>query len=160
VNLLAALAGGFVGTLVISTLLQLATELRLTRVDIPFLLGTAFTEERDEAKAVGYAIYALAGVAFSVVYWAVFSALGQASWWLGLLFGLLHGLFLGAVVMNILLPAVHPRMGSSSSAANDGSLIEPPGFMMLNYGAQTPAVSLVAHAAYGAIVGWFIAAAG
>jgi hypothetical protein len=90
----------------------------------------------------------------------VFSALGQASWWLGLLFGLLHGLFLGAVVMNILLPAVHPRMGSSSSAANDGSLIEPPGFMMLNYGAQTPAVSLVAHAAYGAIVGWFIAAAG
>jgi len=42
VNLLAALAGGFVGTLVISTLLQLATELRLTRVDIPFLLGGTY----------------------------------------------------------------------------------------------------------------------
>jgi hypothetical protein len=32
--------------------------------------------------------------------------------------------------------------------------------MMLNYGPQTPAVTLVAHVAYGAIVGWFIAVAG
>jgi hypothetical protein len=160
VNVLAALAGGFVGTVAISTLLQLGTELRLTRVDIPFLLGTAFTDERDEAKALGYALYAVMGVAFSLVYWAVFSALGEASWWLGGLFGILHGLFLGAVLLNIVLPALHPRMGSTSSAANDTSLIEPPGFMMLNYGPQSPLVSLVAHACYGAIVGWFIAAAG
>jgi hypothetical protein len=155
-SLLAGIAGGFVGTVVVSTLLQLATELRLTRADIPFLLGTAFTEERDRAKALGYAVYALAGVASSVVYWAVFAALGTASWWLGGIFGLLHGLFVSAVVMNILLPAVHPRMGTSSSAAHDVSLIEPPGFMMLNYGPQTPTVTLLAHVAYGAIVGWFI----
>ena len=38
-----ALAGGFVGTLVLTTALRTANELGLTRVDLPFLLGTAFT---------------------------------------------------------------------------------------------------------------------
>ena len=38
-----ALAGGFVGTLVLTTGLRTANELGLTRVDLPFLLGTAFT---------------------------------------------------------------------------------------------------------------------
>ncbi len=33
-----ALAGGFVGTLVLATILRAASELRLTRMDIPFLL--------------------------------------------------------------------------------------------------------------------------
>jgi hypothetical protein len=31
--------------------------------------------------------------------------------------------------------------------------------MLLNYGRTTPAVTIVAHLAYGAIVGWFIGAA-
>ena len=36
-----ALAGGFIGTLVLTTALRAANELGLTRVDLPFLLGTA-----------------------------------------------------------------------------------------------------------------------
>ena len=38
-----ALAGGFMGTLVLTTGLRTANELGLTRVDLPFLLGTAVT---------------------------------------------------------------------------------------------------------------------
>ena len=34
-----ALAGGFIGTLVLTTALRTANELGLTRVDLPFLLG-------------------------------------------------------------------------------------------------------------------------
>jgi len=34
-----AIAGGFVGTLVLTTVLRAATELGLTRIDLPFLLG-------------------------------------------------------------------------------------------------------------------------
>ena len=83
----------------------------------------------------------------------MFQAIGEASWWLGALFGLVHGMFAGSALVNILLPLVHPRMGSSLSAADAGPLLEPPGFLMLNYGASTPVVTVAAHVAYGAIVG-------
>jgi hypothetical protein len=35
--------------------------------------------------------------------------------------------------------------------------LEPPGFLALNYGYQTPASVLVAHVAYGSILGAFYA---
>ena len=54
-----ALVGGLVGTLVLTTMLRAASELGLTRMDIPFLLGTAVTENRVWAKAVGYALQAV-----------------------------------------------------------------------------------------------------
>jgi hypothetical protein len=50
-------------------------------------------------------------------------------------------------------------MGSALSAADSTPLIEPPGFLMLNYGRRTPLVNLAAHIAYGAIVGGFISLA-
>ncbi len=153
-----ALAGGFVGTLVLTTGLRAATELRLTRIDLPFLLGTAFTSDRVRAKALGYALHFLAGLTFAALYYLVFKAIGEASWWLGAVFGLIHGLFAGSALVNILLPLVHPRMGSSASAAGSQPLLEPPGFLLLNYGASTPAVTLAVHVVYGAIVGTFTAA--
>ena len=57
--------------------------------------------------------------------------------------------------MNVLLPVVHPRMGSTLSAADSSPLLEPPGFLMRNYGRGTPIATLLAHIAYGAIVGGF-----
>ena len=152
-----ALAGGFVGTLVLTTGLRAATELRLTRIDLPFLLGTAFTSDRARAKALGYALHFIAGLGFASLYYLVFRAIGESSWWLGSLFGLVHGLFAGSALVNILLPLVHPRMGSTASAAHSRPLLEPPGFLLLNYGASTPAVTLAVHSVYGAIVGAFTA---
>ena len=57
------------------------------------------------------------------------------------------------MLVNVLLPVVHPRMATPDTAANEITLIEPPGFLMLNYGRSTFLVTLVAHIAYGAIVG-------
>jgi len=48
-----ALIGGFVGTLVLTTILRAASELRITRIDLPFLLGTMVTPDRKRAKALG-----------------------------------------------------------------------------------------------------------
>ena len=62
--------------------------------------------------------------------------------------------------MNILLPAVHPRMGNELTAANTSPLLEPPGFLLRNYGRGTPTATLLAHLAYGAIVGGFASIAG
>jgi hypothetical protein len=160
VTIWGAFAGGFVGTLVLTTGLRAATELRLTRTDLPFLLGTAFTADRARARAIGYLLHFVAGLVFASIYYAVFLAIDDSSWWLGALFGLTHGLFAASALVSILLPLVHPRMGSSSSAAGSRPLLEPPGFLMLNYGPSTPAVTLVVHVVYGAIVGAFTAAAG
>lgn len=153
-----ALVGGLAGTLVLTTALAAASQLRLTRMDIPFLLGTACTDDRSRARMIGYAFHFVAGLVFALAYYAAFAALGRAGWVLGMLFGLVHALFAGTTLVNVLLPAVHPRMGTPFSAANSSPLLEAPGFMLLNYGRATPAVTILAHLAYGAIVGWFIGA--
>ena len=69
-------------------------------------------------------------------------------------------LIAGTALVSVLLPVVHPRMGSTQSAANSRPLLEPPGFMMLNYGPSTPAVTVITHVIYGAIVGGFISLSG
>jgi hypothetical protein len=153
VSLAGALAGGFIGTLVLTTGLRAATELRLTRIDLPFLLGTAFSADRTRARALGYALHFIFGLLFAGVYYLVFVSLDQASWWLGALLGVVHALFAATALVGVLLPLVHPRMGTSFSAADSAPLLEPPGFMLLNYGASTPVVMVVSHVIYGAIVG-------
>ena len=146
-------AGAFLGTLALTTALRAASELSLTRMDLPFLLGTAVTVNRTRAKAIGYLMHFLNGQIFAFVYFAVFVAIGRAGWWLGALFGLAHGLFAGTALVNVLLPVVHPRMGTGFDAAGSAPLLEPPGFMLRNYGRQTPLATIVSHVAYGAIVG-------
>jgi hypothetical protein len=102
----------------------------------------------------------LAGQLFAFAYFGIFSAIGHSGWGLGALFGFLHGLFAGTALVTVLLPVVHPRMGTPLTAAADQPLLEPPGFMMLNYGRRTPLATVAAHVAYGAIVGGFISLAG
>jgi hypothetical protein len=158
-SLWGALAGGFVGTLVLTTALAAGSQWRLTRMDIPFLLGTAVTDDRTRARVVGYVLHVVAGLIFALFYYAGFVVLGRAGWRLGLLFGFVHALFAGSTLVNMLLPVVHPRMGTPDSAADSSPLLETPGFMLLNYGRATPILTVVAHLAYGAIVGAFVSAA-
>jgi hypothetical protein len=151
-----AVAGGIVGTIVLTTLLRASSEVRLTRMDIPFLLGTALTANRVRAKSLGYALHFVFGLLFALGYDGVFAVVGHAGFLLGAGFGLVHALFAGTALVNILLPAVHPRMGSGFDAAGSTPLLEPPGFLLVNYGRQTIVATVVAHVAYGAIVGGFI----
>jgi hypothetical protein len=159
VSVWAALAGGLVGTLVLTSGLRAASELGLTRMDLPFLLGTAVTENRVRAKAVGYGIHVAFGLLFAVGYWAIFKAIDESGWLVGAALGLVHGVFAATALVNVLLPLVHPRMATPLTAAGQSPLLEPPGFLMLNYGRATPAVTLAGHAAYGAIVGGFVSVA-
>jgi hypothetical protein len=151
-----ALAGGFVGTLVLTSGLRLATELRLTRIDLPFLLGTAFTDDRLRARALGYLLHFIAGLVFATLYWAVFRAIGESSWWLGAFFGFVHAVFAGTALVNLLLPLVHPRLATPFTAANTAPWLEAPGFLLLNYGTSTPLVMIAVHLVYGATVGEFV----
>ena len=152
----AGLAGGFAGTLVLTTVLRAATELHLTRMDLPFLLGTVVTADRARAKVIGYAAHFGFGLVFALGYYGLFAAIGRHDWWLGALFGLGQGLFVGTSLVNLLLPVVHPRMGTPLSDAGTVALLEPPGFMLRNYGLQTPVVSLAAHILYGTTIALFL----
>jgi hypothetical protein len=155
-----AVVGGLLGTLVLTTMLRAASELALTRMDIPFLLGTALTEDRVRAKAAGYALHFVFGLLFALAYWAVFAVIDESGVILGAVLGLVHGLFAATALVNVLLPVVHPRMGTGFDAAGSAPLLEPPGFLLLNYGRQTPLVTVIAHIVYGAIVGGFVAWSG
>ncbi len=141
-----ALAGGFIGTMLLTTIVRAASELGWTRMDLAFLLGTMVTDHRRKAKAMGYALFFAFGLAFAMVYAACFAAIGTTGWRLGALFGALHAVFVCTVVVNVLLPVVHPRIGTVA-------LVEPPGFLMLNYGRSTFLITLAAHIAYGIILG-------
>jgi hypothetical protein len=151
-----AIAGGFVGTLVMTTIIKTATELGMTRMDLALLLGTAVTENRRKARAFGYIFHFILGVLFAEAYGEFFQIIGRSSWTIGALLGALQAIFTATVLVNVLLPAVHPRIATSDTAANEIALIEPPGFLMLNYGRPTFLVTLAAHLAFGACVGWII----
>lgn len=156
-SVVGALAGGVIGTVVLTTILRAAGEVGLTRVDLPFLLGTAVTADRSRAKAIGYLAHFGFGLLFSFAYALVFLAIDRTGWLVGAVLGLVHGLFAGTALVNVLLPTVHPRMGKTWTDAGSSPFVEPPGFMMRNYGAGTPIVSVIAHVVYGAIVGAFAA---
>jgi hypothetical protein len=153
--ILGALAGGLVGTIVLTTGSRLAQQLGWTRMDIPLLLGTAFTADRGRAIAIGYAIHFLNGLLFSLVYGFIFAATGQAGWLFGLALGAVHGAIAGGGLLNVLLPVVHPRMGKSWTDARSTPLLEPPGFLLSNYGRTTLVWTFALHLVYGAIVGYF-----
>ncbi len=150
----AALAAGFVGTLVMTTIMRAAGEAGWTRMDLALLLGTTVTENRLRARAVGYVFHFLMGIGFALLYGEFFAIVGHSAAWLGALLGALQAVFNGTVLVNVLLPLVHPRIGTPDTAANDIALVEPPGFLMLNYGRSTFLVMLVAHIAFGLVVAW------
>jgi hypothetical protein len=153
-NLAHALLWGFIATLVLTTLLSASLGLGFTRMDIPFLLGTIFTSNRDRAKWIGFIFHLINGWIFALVYIAVFISTGLGGIWFGALMGLMQALFVLTVVMRV-LPSFHPRMASEDHGPNAARQLEPPGFLALNYGRQTPISSVAAHIIFGAILGLF-----
>jgi hypothetical protein len=152
------LVWGFAATAVLTTLMAGSEGVGITRMNIPHMLGTMFTPNRDRAKVYGAALHFLNGWAFSIVYVAAFHAAHRFTWWFGMLVGLIHGLFVVAVVAPV-MPGVHPRMASELRGPTVARQLEPPGFLALNYGARTPISVVIAHLAFGAILGAFYAPA-
>jgi hypothetical protein len=145
---------GFVGTVVLTALMAGSQGLGQSRINLPYLLGTMFTPNRDRAKLLGILIHFVNGWLFSLLYVAAFHAWGMSSWWLGALIGLVHASFVLAVGMPA-MPSLHPRMANEQYGPTVVRQLEPPGFLGLHYGARTPVSIVLAHAIFGAIVGGF-----
>jgi uncharacterized membrane protein YagU involved in acid resistance len=149
-----ALLWGFVGTVVLTGLMSASQGLGLSRMSLPYMLGTLFTVDRDKAKLVGFGVHLVNGWLFAFLYAAAFESWRRASWWRGLLIGFVHGAFVLLAGMS-LLPGLHPRMASEQHGPTPTRQLEPPGFLALNYGRRTPLSVLLAHLVYGSILGAF-----
>ena len=144
----------FVANLMLTTVSSATQGLGLTRMNFPYMLGTILTPNRDKAKLQGFLVHAAAGWAFSLIYVLIFQSLGAAGWWRGAIIGVLHAFFVLIVVV-ALLPGLHPRMASEQHGPDAHNALEPPGFLALNYGVQTPVAVILSHAIFGAILGAF-----
>lgn len=151
-NLPSILLWGFAATVVLTGMTIAAQSFGLTRIDLPFIIGTMVTANRDRAKVIGTAMHVVNGWIFAVVYALFFQQLHLATWWFGALIGVVQGLFVVVAVLPI-LPGMHPRMVSDFRGPEPTRLLEPPGFLAVNYGRATPLVLVLAHMVYGLILG-------
>jgi len=147
---------GLLATAILTAIMITAQLAGWTRLDLPLLLGTMVTEDPDRARVVGFFLHLAFGQAFALGYAIAFALLDRATWWLGALFGLVHV----AVALTIfvpLLPGVHPHMATERAGPSTHAVLEPPGLLALNYGAETPVVAIAAHLAFGIALGLLLA---
>jgi len=143
---------GFVGTLELTSLEASAQQLHLTCMSLPYLLGAMFTPSRDRAKVIGFFTHLVNGQIVALLYVAIFHAVGASGVLRGALMGIAHSAIVLLVVVP-LLPVIHPRMATLHQGPTDLRRIEPPGPLGLYYGVTTPLMVLLAHVAFGAVVG-------
>ena len=146
---------GLAATVTLTAIMVGAQLAGLSRMDLPLMLGTLFTDRPDRARFIGFLVHLVNGQLFAIVYAAAFTLLDRAGWWLGGLFGAFHGVA-ALVVFVPLMAGIHPRVASDRTGPTLEAVLEPPGLLALNYGRETPAVALVAHVMYGAILGAFL----
>ena len=145
---------GFASTVVLTSVLAGSQGFGMTRMNIPYLLGTIFTPSRDRAKFIGFFLHFGNGWIFSLIYVAAFQALQRSTSWLGAIIGLVQAIFVLTMALPV-LPALHPRMANEQYGPTVVRQLEPPGFLGLHYGIQTPISVVIAHVIFGAILGTF-----
>ena len=148
---------GLMATAALTAVMIAAQLAGLTRLDLPLVLGTVATEDPDRARVAGFFIHLTVGQGFALGYAAAFALLDQATWWIGALLGLLHATVALAALVP-LLAGVHPRMASHRAGPASTAALEPPGLFALNYGLQTPIVTVAAHVVYGMVLGLLLTA--
>lgn len=154
-NIGEVLLWGFAATLVLTTIMAVCRPLGLTRVDIPFILGTIFTSNRDKAPVYGFFFHLVIGLLFAFLYALAFKSAKIFTLWFGVAIGFVHGAFVLSIGLQI-IGAMHPRMAQPYRGPTPTKQLEPPGFFALNYGKGTPIVTLLAHLIYGGLLGIFL----
>jgi hypothetical protein len=153
-NITDILLWGFAATLILTIIMAASKPLGFTRMDLPFLLGTLFTSNRNKAPVYGFVIHLLIGWFFAIIYAAAFKSADVFTWWFGIAIGAVHGAFVLSAGLQ-LIAAFHPRMAQPYQGPTPTRQLEPPGFFALNYGRGTPLVTMLAHLIYGGVLGLF-----
>lgn len=142
-------------TVAMTAILEGSQGLGFSRLSLPFLIGTFFTSNRRKAVVLGFVVYTIGGWLFAFIYVALFISVAVFTWWFGMLVGILHGIILLVWALPV-LPYAHPRVASEYNGVTSQRMLEPPGFLALNYGRMTPLTTLIGQAVYGATLGGFV----
>ncbi len=146
---------GVAATIVLTTILAASQGLGFTRMNVPFLLGTLVTPNRDRAKIYGVVMHLATGIVFAWLYLLTFQFWDGATWWKGGIVGFVHAAFILTCGLP-LLPAMHPRMATELAGPTATRQLEPPGFLAMHYGLRTPISVVLAHVVFGSILGTFL----
>jgi hypothetical protein len=153
-NISDVLLWGWVASLMVTVVMSSGKRFGLSRMSLPFMLGTMFTSNRNRASFVGFLAHLVLGWLLACIYAWAFESWGRSGIWLGAGIGLVHATTVLVTVMP-LLPSIHPRMASEHHGPEPTRQLEPPGFLALNYGRGTAALTVLAHLVYGMILGTF-----
>jgi hypothetical protein len=145
---------GFAATLILSIMMAVSRPLGLTRMDLPFILGSMLTSNRNKALWTGFLFHLIMGWLFACTYGAAFESADLKTWWFGMAIGFVHSAFVLTVGLDI-LNFIHPRMATPFQGPTPTKQLEPPGFLALNYGRGTPLVTVLGHLVYGGVLGMF-----
>ena len=144
-------------------ILQGSQGLGLSRLSLPFLVGTFFTSNRKSSDVfIGFLVYVLGGWVFAIAVFPVLRGNRHSDVVAGGAFSVsCTALFLlaAALAAPSLCPSAHgPR--STTGPRTKGYILEPPGFFGLNYGRRTPLTTLLGQVVYGATLGGLCQLAG
>lgn len=143
---------GILATLSLTSIFFASQKLGWSRMNWSLLVGTLFTGDRHVATILGFVLNFFGGCLLAFLYFFVFALIGGATWWMGLLGGLVHGILLLTVFLPLLTYG-HPRIASEYDGAGTRRRLEPPGFLALHYGYRTPLVTVIACGVYGGVLG-------
>ncbi len=144
-----AIVAGLARTAAMTMLMYMAPMMGLPKMDIIGLLGAMFTPDTRLARAMGTLMHAVMGIIFALIYARIWNAgLGTATWWIGGVFGAIHGLLV-MMVMPLMLRMPQPLVPvggpGPSRVSSAGAEMEK--------GPLTMAGILMGHIVFGVIVG-------
>lgn len=159
-NLVAGLIAGFVGTVVMTLLMNASKAAGMTNMPpMPLVMGSMVLGERKTAMGTGAMAHfiVMGTVMFGLAYAALFTAFDNDAWWVGPAIGVVHGVVVRIVAMPM-MPKMHPRMDDDASGLSGGETVTEgagglrvtaPGLLGSRWGGMTPVGLVMGHAVYG-----------
>lgn len=148
-NLIAIIVAGLVATLVMSMILAMAPKMGMPKMDIVGLLSTMFSKKGF--PVLGWLMHLMMGLVFAVVYAFLWSnGIGSATWLYGLIFGAVHWLIVGMIM--VMIPMMHVGIRSGE--------VKAPGLYMSGNGGGIKVFmgGLIGHMVFGLVVALVYAA--
>ena len=137
-NYLAAVVAGLAGTIVMTLFMQMSPSMGMPKMDIVAMLSTMFGKPN---RPLGLMIHGMMGIIFSLIYF--FLGLGSGTFVTALIYGAVHWLIVGVIM--VMIPMMHVGIRSGE--------VDPPGMWMTNNGGMMAFVGgLVGHLIFAVVV--------
>lgn len=146
----AAIVSGLIGAVSMLAIIYAGRAAGMTSMDLLRTLGTmvAPASRGSTVWLIGLGLHLMMGAVFGLVHVGLLHGFDPSSSasaaWLGLVLGAIHGMVV-VMVMPVLLTMAHPLVRTRD--------VPDPGLVMNGFGRLTPVGMVMAHAAFGIVVG-------